>query len=274
MTGRRYVYIILLEQPGNRGEMKFSVRGLPLALLLGSPVSAQMMAPPERRVTVLLDSSAPYKPQFSGAKAEEYADYRFQLVSMLSALLERLPGTEVRLVVFDLDRQSESLRRDRFTLADMPKAVHAVDDLEHAVVSVGELQNQPGRWDMLRNLIESEANGQNSADVVIFIGARTATTERIPREFPKFDKRAKTRFVYLRYEFSRYEPNPSPTDPNSLPENHPISLSRVAASVGPIPLPPVPPDPIELVVEREKGKTLSIHAPSEFAKAIEIVAAR
>ena len=236
--------------------------------------------PRPARVTVLLNRSEPYKDpgMFIGRLAElaarasvvaEYADYRFRLVSMLSALLERLPGTEVRLVVFDLDRQSESLRQEGFKLADMQKAVHAVDDLEHAVVSVSELQNQPGRWDMVRHFIESEAGAQNPADVVVFLGARIAATERMPPGFPQFDTRARTRFVYLQYEIGTIRarlPSPFEAGSNGKTPVHLSPMTGVAA--------PEPADPIDLVVRRAKGKTVVIHAPSEFGKAIETVRGR
>jgi hypothetical protein len=238
--------------------------------------------PRPARITVLLNRSEPYKlpGMFIGRLSElaargravaEYADYRFQLVSMLSSLLERLPGTEVRLVIFDLDRQSESLRQDGFKLADMQKAVHAVDDLEHAVVSVSELQNQPGRWDMVRHFIESEAGAQNPADVVVFLGARIAATERVPREFPRFDTRGKTRFVYLQYVIGTVglrRPSPLEAGSNRTPgkSSDGSPMKGIAA--------PEPSDPIDVAVGRAKGKTIPIHEPTEFGKAIESLRGR
>ena len=68
------------------------------------------------------------------------------LIGILASLLERLPGTTIRLVVFDLDQQKETLRQDHFTLKDLDKAAHAANNTDHWIVTVRELQEQRGPW--------------------------------------------------------------------------------------------------------------------------------
>jgi hypothetical protein len=79
-----------------------------------------------RRLTVLMNGSAPYQswraayyhPDMISPYNDtpEFYDYRAALLGILSSLLEKFPGTSVRLVVFDLDQQKETLRQDGFTL--------------------------------------------------------------------------------------------------------------------------------------------------------------
>jgi hypothetical protein len=98
--------------------------------------------PVPRRLTVLMNGSEPYQPSdwepyrrvivphTAGPEIETPMDYRSALVGILAALLEKLPGTAIRLVVFDLDQRKETLRQDGFTLKDIDKAAHAANNTE------------------------------------------------------------------------------------------------------------------------------------------------
>jgi hypothetical protein len=238
-------------------------------------------APPiPRRITVLMNSSPPYIPRLRPlfqpnvvvppSGGPEFADHREALLGILSSLLEKLPGTTVRLVVFDLDQQREVLRQDGFTLKDMEKAAHAADDLEHWVVTVRELQEQPGRWGLLANLIRREINEQEQPDVVLFLGPRAGSQELMPQHFLESEKRTQARFLYLQYGLSR-----EGIDAGMPPEmsNRPPNLST------PQPRYPMTPelvqqDAIDITVARLKGRTLRVYSAVEFVKAIEAIKRR
>jgi hypothetical protein len=234
--------------------------------------SAPAGTPVPRRITVLMNSSPPYKPRIRFQPGTmvpggppEFVDYREALLGILSSLLEKLPGTAVRLAVFDLDQQREVLRQDNFTLKDMAKAAHAADDLEHWVVTVRELQEQPGKWGLLANLIRREINEPEQSDVILFLGPRIGSAGEMPAHFLEIEKRAEERFLYLQYSLAHegiltgLPPEMRTTPPDRRP----------STPGGPRELDPL--DAIDLTVARLKGKTLTVYSPLEFAKAIETI---
>src|SRR5262249_7974223 len=70
-------------------------------------------APPVR-LTVLLHAAPviAFRTRLSGRD-------RVMLLGTLSALLQRIPASNVRLIVFNLDQQRELFRRDHFTLESL-----------------------------------------------------------------------------------------------------------------------------------------------------------
>ncbi len=242
------------------------------------PSTAPAVPPIPRRITVMMNSSPPHKPRFRPAlqpgmivphnDAPEFVDYREALLGILSSLLEKFPGTAVRLVVFDFDQQREVLRQDGFTLKDMSKAAHAADDMEHWVVTVRELQQQPGRWGLLANLIRREIGEPDRSDVILFLGPRIGSAGELPPHFLEAEKHAEQRFLYLQYSLSREGIFAGiPRDMSNL-----APARRQSAPNGL--LEPEPLDAIELTVARLKGKTLAVYSPLEFAKAIETIRRR
>jgi hypothetical protein len=234
--------------------------------------SAPAGLPVPRRITVLMNSSPPYKPRLRFLPGTmvpggppEFVDYREALLGILSSLLEKLPGTAVRLAVFDLDQQREVLRQDNFTLKDMAKAAHAADDLEHWVVTVRELQELPGKWGLLANLIRREINQPEQSDVILFLGPRIGSAGEMPAHFLEIEKRAEERFLYLQYSLAHEGilPGPPPEMSTTPPDRRPSTPG------GPRELDPL--DAIDLTVARLKGKTLTVYSPLEFAKAIETI---
>jgi hypothetical protein len=241
-----------------------------------SEAPADSAAP--RRLTVLMNGSAPYQSWLHAYyhpdvispynDTPEFYDYRAALLGILSSLLEKFPGTSVRLVVFDLDQQKETLRQDGFTLKDMDKAAHAANDTDHWVVTVSELQNRPGRLGLLASLIERETDASEKSDLVLFLGPQIASSGNMPPHFLDSEKGAQGRFLYLQYHLS----------PNGVffaapPEMSPNPLGIQGIGMANIP-PPEPPDLIELAVARLKGKTLGVHSPVDFAKAVDAIRRR
>ena len=64
------------------------------------------------------------------------------MLGSLSALLERMRTTSVRLVVFNLDEQTEVFRRDGFVLDNLDEVSDAMTHLQPGVVDYHVLQNQ------------------------------------------------------------------------------------------------------------------------------------
>jgi hypothetical protein len=243
------------------------------------PDSGNLADPPiPRRLTVLLNGSAPYRSWLSAyyhpgvisphSDTPEFYDYRAALLGILSSLLEKLPGTFVRLVVFDLDQQKETLRQNGFTLKDMDKAAHAANDTDHWVVTVSELQNRPSRLGLLANLIERETDAREKSDLVVFLGPQIASSGNMPPHFLDSEKGAEVRFLYLQYRLS-----PNGIFYSTPPEmtSNPVGILGVGTARRP---PPEGADIIDLTVARLKGKTLAVHSPLDFAKAVEAIKRR
>jgi hypothetical protein len=243
------------------------------------PDSVTPTGPPvPRRLTVLLNGSAPYQSWLSAYHHRDvisphddtpkFYDYRAALLGILSSLLEKLPGTSVRLVVFDLDQQKETLRQDRFTLKDLDKAAHAANNTDHWVVTVSELQNRPSRLGLLANLIERETDAREKSDLVVFLGPQIASSGNMPPHFLDSEKGAEVRFLYLQYRLSA----------NGIFYGTPPEMTPNPAGLRGIGTPMRPPfegaDIIDLTVARLKGKTLVVHSPLDFAKAVEAIKRR
>jgi hypothetical protein len=266
-----------------RGERVVKVAIAPHAvadLSWTGPAVAPPAAPVPRRLTVLLNGSEPYQPwdwrpfrrvivpHTAGPVIETPMDYRSALLGILAALVEKLPGTAIRLVVFDLDQQKETLRQDGFTLQDMDKAAHAANSTDHWVVTVRELQEQPSKWGLLTNLVQREMHAEEPSDAVLFLGPRVAPLEKMPAHLLEDQKGSAPRFFYLQY---RPEANPIPY---AIPDN--MGNKPPDNSLPPFFRPddrltPEVSDPIDLLVSRLKGKVLMLHSPVEFAKAVETI---
>ena len=162
------------------------------------------------------------------------------LMSTVSSLLERVPARSVRLVLFNLDQQKELYRKEGFLLQDMAQVSQAMTNIELGLVDFQVLQNKRGHVDLLTELVNREIEAQPPSDVVLFLGPADAV----------FRPRAAGRIWRSRRDTGR-----SSTTFNS-PRS---SVSRRAT----------PTDTIKSALSRLGGKTILIHTPGEFAKAIE-----
>src|ERR1017187_894846 len=82
---------------------------------------------PPKRLTILLDA-APLTFGRSATSMISSSD-QVMLLGALSALLERVPASSVRLVVFNLEQQKELLRRDGFTLQSIDEVAGTLNQL-------------------------------------------------------------------------------------------------------------------------------------------------
>lgn len=103
------------------------------------------------------------------------------LAGSLSALLNRLPARSVRLVVFNLERQSVLLRKDNFTLAGIEEVTKAINEIQLGVVDYKTLQNAGGPIELLTGLIRAELQASEPSDEVVFLGPETRTAKPIPK---------------------------------------------------------------------------------------------
>jgi hypothetical protein len=188
---------------------------------------------PPMRITVLLNA-APISLRRTRLRPTD----TLMLMGALSSLLERLPTESVRLVIFNLDQQTEIFRQDGFSRASFDVAAGAINKLELGSVDIGVLQNRRGHLDLLVDLINQELAAKEPSDVVLFLGPASRYWDKVARSEVDKMPDAPPHFFYFRFQpFFR----------------------RTAAFA----------ESIQMAVGRLKGKTFLIHTPGELAKAIE-----
>jgi hypothetical protein len=253
--------------------------------LTGTPDSASRT---NLRVTLLVNSSTPYVPPYVNDPyvfnraivpnpylmpdwlLPSAVDYRMELIGMVAALVERLPGASIRLLMFDLDNRTEIFRQDGFALKNIDAVEHAANSVERWKVDVRTLQNQPSRWNFLVDFVKREFQGSEPSDTVVFLGARNGNGEKLPRGFPAAKTAGGLRFFYLQYNpyrdqvYAGIPPEMTSERPRrnawpGLPEFERPVLSRNL------------PDTIHMWVRGLKGKTLRVFSPADFAKAVEAI---
>jgi hypothetical protein len=186
-----------------------------------------------RRLTILLHA-APLSPW----RTRMHSSDMMTLMSTVSSLLERVPALSVRLVLFNLDQQKELYRQDGFVLQDMAKVSQTMTGIELGMVDFQVLQNKRGHVDLLTDLVNREIEAQPPSDVVLFLGPQTRYFDRVPQASLEKPPGHRPEFYYFQI----------------VP-----FLSRTATLT----------DTIQSAVSRLGGKTMTIHTPGEFAKAID-----
>jgi hypothetical protein len=223
----------------SRGEGKVKVATAPHTV---EPFSAWTVgdqrytddAPPIR-LTVLMHA-APNSPRRTRMGARD----RMLLLGTLGSLLERLPTTSVRVVVFNLDQQRELYRKDGFSTAGFNELSHSLDALELGLVDYHVLQNPHGHVDLLADLVNQEVNAPQTSDVVLFLGPMARYVDKMPNSVLEKPPGGTPRFFYFQYR----------------------PMMRMESTL---------PDVIHSAVSRLKGKTVIIHSPGDFAKGIDQV---
>ena len=176
----------------------------------------------------------------SSAGRTEIGDHDRERVSnVLTALLERLPTTSVRVVAFSLEQQKD----------------------------INLLKKPQGHVDFLASLIRRELDAPDPADTVIFVGPTSRYFDRLPADSLRPARQRRARVFYVRWE------------PFLRPglAQQPILITGGSHSDGQI-LKAAPggssdssrgqPDIISKAVAQLNGKTFLIHLPVEFAAAI------
>jgi len=191
--------------------------------------------------------------------------------SALSTLLDQVPAGSVRVVVYNLEQQKVLFREEGFTLEAIDRMVTAIREVELSEVDYQVLLKPKGYVDLLADLLNQEIRAPEPSDAVIFLGSRERYLDRIPPAVLDRPGQTAPRFFYLRYRpvpafYRRAAPTPAP--------NSPVGARRggISGDMGAITFPASfsdgPADIIEQAVKQLKGKTIPVHTPGEFAKAL------
>jgi hypothetical protein len=193
------------------------------------------------RLTVLMHA-APMSPRRTYMRPND----TMTLVSSLSSLLEHVPATSVRLVVFNLDKQKELYRRDGFTLNSLNQVFSSVNGMELGLVDVQVLENRRGPVDLISDMVNQEIHSQPPSDAVVFLGPTARFDDKVPRQSLEKTVGDLPRFFYFQVRpfFRGGRGGPPGAPPSSLP------------------------DSIDSAISRLNGKVVVIHSPGDLAKAI------
>jgi hypothetical protein len=207
-----------------------TVRGFSWFATPETPANRDDAAPV--RLTVMLHA-APLSTRRTTLRTSD----SLMLVGLLSSLLERMPTSSVRLVVFNLDQQKELFRQESFSPKALDQVAQAINGVQLAVVDYRVLQNRRGHVDMIADLMNAEVHAKDPSDVVLFLGPTARYWDNVPQTALEKTDGAGPQFFYFQYR----------------------PYYRRAATF---------PDVITLALRKLRGKTLLIHSPNEFAKAI------
>jgi hypothetical protein len=157
--------------------------------------------------------------------------------------MNALPGSDVRLIAFNLDQQVELFRNDHFGPAEMPNLTKAMEKLELGTISVGKLNRENGGVDLAASLADAENESDTAPDAVIFVGPWT-------RMDAHFEKRKRTAGEHTGPQF--YD----------IVYFAPFMRGRES------------PDVIQRLTEWENGSVHRVHSPGELGRALEKISVR
>jgi hypothetical protein len=159
------------------------------------------------------------------------------LMSALGSLLEHVPTRGVRLVVFNLEQQRELYRNTDFKLSRIPEVAATMNAIELNTVDYQVLKNRRGHVDLVADMVNQEIQADPQSDVVLVMGPESRFFDRMPAE----------RLLGLSKPAPRF-----------------LNLQIIPLMASPTGLP----DVIGSAVARLGGKTVAVHSPGDFAKAI------
>jgi len=233
-------------------------RGVPLAL---PPYAVRTFAPVFVPDTTHPDETAPMRlsvllnaASFSSRRITIDVKDRERIADVLTALVERIPVTSVRVVVFSLEQQKEVFHADSFRPADVRKIAAAIQNTPQTTVDLSVLKNPLGYVDFLASLIRRETDAAEPADAVIFAGPASRYWDKGPKSALPSAGQARTAFWNLRFEaWLRLGTKPDWTG----------NATEVIADPD-----QGLPDIISRAVAQLNGKTIIIHSPADLAAGI------
>jgi hypothetical protein len=154
-----------------------------------------------------------------------------------------MPARSVRVVVFNLDQQKELFRKDDLMPDSFDQIAQSTSNLQLQVVDYRVLQNRRGHVSLLADLIKQELDADQPSDKVIFLGPTSRFYDKVPDTALEAHLGAAPQFFY--FEYKPY-------------------FGREADF----------PDSVAMAIRKVKGKTMLIHSPDEFARAIKEVETR
>jgi hypothetical protein len=240
---------------------------------LSAPRLATARGEPKlQTLTVLLDA-APINPRMSRLPVSDV----FTLTSALISLLQGVPATRVRLVIFNLDLQKELLREDDFTANGIQRVEDMLNAVQVATVDYHVLQNRNGYLALLRDMVNRERWAAEPSDAVVFLTARVRYDDKV-RLDDDAGHPGKPRFYSIQFRSMRFRGFRNGNDPydaipsvgrggGRLPPEIP-GRGRGGDAIPGIGLNGDYPDSIMLLVSRLKGHGFTVYSPRDFAKAI------
>jgi len=160
------------------------------------------------------------------------------LLSGLSSLLERVPSPSVRLVVFNMDQQKVLYQQENFALDSLDKVAQSINGLELGLVDYQILKSRRSSAVFLADLIDKELAKPEQSDVALFLGPASRFSDKVPPA--SLEERPSAPF-FFHFQFAP----PFRRGGDSFP------------------------DAISQTIGKRKGKTIIVHTPGEFAKAID-----
>ena len=145
------------------------------------------------RVTILLNAAA-----LSAFRTNIRQIDRSVLLGILTSLVEHLPASSIRLVVFSLEQQQEIFRSGRFHPADENKVADAISAFQPSMVDVNVLKKPLGHVDFLAGLLARERDEPEPSDTIVFLGPISRYGGKLPENALAAPQDA--RFFYVRYE--------------------------------------------------------------------------
>lgn len=161
---------------------------------------------------------------------------RMLLMSALSSMVERLPVRNVRLTVFNMDRQKELYHTGELSARTFRAAINSMAGLELGIVDYATLQRPTGHLDLVSDLLAREISAKDRPDAIIFLGPLARWTGSVPDESIPFRER--------------------------IPPVYYVQLRPWRAHSG------MEADTIARTVRKLGGRTKQVYSPEDFAEAI------
>jgi hypothetical protein len=223
-----------------------------------SETSAQTYTGPgtPMRITLLLDAAPlqvqPESP--SGLRGRE----RAMLFDGLLGLMERLPTSSVRLIVFNLEQQEELLRRENFAVSELGDVARALKELELGSVQLGVLEKPKGHIDLISSLLNAEMHSSSPSDAVVLLGPQERYFDKVPNSALDTPRGNKPRFFSVQFV-------PPPHWVNAIV---PVDAASGYKGGGIIPITIDNFDTVTKVVKKLNGKAVQVLTPDQFENAI------
>jgi hypothetical protein len=198
------------------------------------------------RLTLLLDA-APLGALTSRSRLSD-ADQTL-LVNGLIGLLQRVPTSSVRLIVFSLQQQRELFREENFTLNKLGGVTAALSSVDFGAVQLGVLEKPRRYLDILTALLNDELRAPAMSDAVVFLGPQ----ERYSGEVPK--GAVDTPGERPRFFSIQFVPRPQWVALDSFDHRDAHTADDF--------------DTVSKVVRSLKGKSVQVRTAVEFERAIE-----
>ncbi|HEX3875387.1 MAG TPA: hypothetical protein VHW24_00265 [Bryobacteraceae bacterium] len=248
--------------PGEVG----SSQGPALARAVGSK--------PGLRVTILLHAASVLQGQTLLTNLD-----KTMLLDGVVALMQELPASSVRLVVFNLEERKQLLSENSFTLDELASVAKVLDALQPAALDYRAIQL--GSADFIESLLTHEMRASAPSEAVILLGPKSIYKDK-PSPKLRVPARVTQGFFYLLCDPTRLLLHGRSTlssggwQAQGQAMGFPSRPSRGAnmGSVAPYDFvwrnygPNHGEDTIEYAVGRLRGKTMQVDSPASFADAV------